>query len=171
MTRQMVGAVLGGLVGGMLGGLVKGGGSATRTAVWGGVALGVVVGLFVSGAWAPGIAAEDEDAASSAVVTVASDAQFDQLIRSNRVVLVDFYADWCGPCRALKPTIHAVAREYKGRAVVASVNVDQCRDLAARMGVRGIPDVRLFRDGKRIEALVGARKMNAYTEALDKALK
>jgi thioredoxin 1 len=72
-----------------------------------------------------------------------------------RVILIDFYADWCGPCRALSPVLHKIADENDGLVLVGKVDVDQSRSLAAREGVKGIPDVRIFRDGKQVDRLVG----------------
>ncbi len=72
-----------------------------------------------------------------------------------RVVLIDFYADWCGPCRRLGPVLQAIATEQQGLVLVGKVNVDKARDLASSSGVKGIPDVRIFRDGKQVDRFVG----------------
>ena len=96
--------------------------------------------------------------------------QFRQALSAKRVVLVDFYADWCGPCRKLAPTIKALAREYKGRAAVVKVNVDQGAALAHAYGIRGIPTVIIFRDGEETERLIGCRPESHYRRALDDAL-
>jgi thioredoxin 1 len=89
-------------------------------------------------------------------------------LTANKVILVDFYADWCGPCRRLKPIIHEIADEYAGRVVVASVNVDNLKDVAEKYGVYSIPDVRVFRAGKVSDSFIGVRSKKTYTEILDK---
>ena len=83
-------------------------------------------------------------------------------------VLVDFYADWCAPCRAIAPAVDAVAGDFEGRAHVAKVNVDDSPDLAARYGIRGIPTLLVFKNGEAKESLVGAVGKPALVEALEK---
>lgn len=72
-----------------------------------------------------------------------------------KVVIIDFYADWCGPCRQLGPILERVASSHQGLVVVGKVNVDKSPELASSEGVKGIPDVRIFRDGKEIDRFVG----------------
>ena len=76
-------------------------------------------------------------------------------------VLVDFWADWCGPCRQIAPAIDEVAKEYEGRMKVGKVNVDQEQDLAVRYGVMSIPTLVLFQNGQAVERLVGAMPKEA----------
>lgn len=75
--------------------------------------------------------------------------------RDDVLVMVDYYADWCGPCRGLAPHLERLASEHGDAVVVLKVNVDQQRELATRAGVRGIPDIRLLHDGKQLEKIVG----------------
>ncbi len=85
-----------------------------------------------------------------------SAGEFDDFVkRPGRLVVVDFYADWCPPCRQLAPRLEAVTREFGGKVALAKVNVDQAKDLASRHGVSSIPDVRLFRDGRQVDRFVG----------------
>jgi thioredoxin 1 len=85
------------------------------------------------------------------------ETDYDRLVADpDRLVLVDFYADWCGPCRTLAPSLATLAAENPDRLLVIKVNVDGARSLASRLGVRGIPDIRFYRGGKQIDAIVGA---------------
>jgi len=96
-----------------------------------------------------------------------SDATFDQLIgRDDRPVLVDFWAPWCGPCRALAPTIAQMAREFAGRALIASVNVDENPGVASRFGIISIPTLCVFRKGQMVERLVGAQSAPVVRKTL-----
>ena len=90
-----------------------------------------------------------------APVKIQSQQQFNQLIEDQRLVLVDCYADWCGPCQMMEPTIEAVAAETP--AVVAKVDVDSQQSLAAQLGAQSIPTLVLFVDGEPVERLVGAQ--------------
>ncbi|MGI9106349.1 MAG: thioredoxin [Pyrinomonadaceae bacterium] len=86
-----------------------------------------------------------------------SDAAFAQdVLGASEPVLVDFWAAWCAPCRMIAPAVEAVAKEYEGRACVVKVNVDDNPEVAGRYGIKGIPTLILFRDGKEAERIVGA---------------
>ena len=80
---------------------------------------------------------------------------FQATIESNKNVLIDFYADWCGPCQTLLPTVHKLAEEFEGEVSIRKVNVDQNQELAAAFGVRSIPTLVQITDGKEISRIVG----------------
>jgi len=104
------------------------------------------------------------------VLEVTDQDEFAQILMNNKVVLVDFYAGWCSPCRRLKPVIQELAEEYSGRVAVVIVNVDQAQPFIEEYRLLSIPDVRVFKNGKLQKRLVGALDKAPYTEALDSAL-
>lgn len=79
----------------------------------------------------------------------------EQVEKSNEPILVDFWAEWCMPCRALAPVLDELATEFQGKIRFAKVNVDECRDIPAKFGIRGIPTLILFNQGKKVNELVG----------------
>lgn len=93
-----------------------------------------------------------------------------QVLASSKPVLVDFWAPWCGPCRALGPTISELADEYKGRVVVGKVNVDDETALSEQYKIEGIPAVLIFKGGKPVENLVGLREKKEYEAVLQTLL-
>jgi thioredoxin len=96
-------------------------------------------------------------------------ADFDSFTKTpGQLVVVDFYADWCGPCRQLGPVLEEVAGEYSGRVVIGKVNVDRAGELAQRERVSGIPDVRLYRDGKRVDQFTGGRDAESIRQLFAK---
>jgi thioredoxin 1 len=99
----------------------------------------------------------------------ASDGNFDQVVlQTAGPVLVDFWAEWCGPCRRLAPTIEAVADEYATKVRVAKLNVDAGPATAKRYGIQGIPTLILFNDGAEKERIVGAASEEAITALIDR---
>jgi thioredoxin 2 len=100
-------------------------------------------------------------------IPVQSAEDFDELVRAAPVpVLVDFWAAWCGPCRAVAPEIEKLARERHGRLVVAKVDTDALPDVAGRFGIRSIPTMILFRGGKEAKRLTGAKPAGAMAQEL-----
>ena len=100
-----------------------------------------------------------------------TDATFDKIVlQSDKPVLVDFWAAWCGPCRMVGPIIDELSNEYDGKAVVGKVDVDSNQEFAAKYGVRNIPTVLLFKDGELVDRKVGVSPKQVYAEAIDSAL-
>lgn len=94
---------------------------------------------------------------------------FDE-ITSKGVVLVDFWATWCGPCKMMAPNVEEIATEYKGKVTVGKVDVDECQELATRFGIMSIPTLIIFKDGEKKEVLVGYRLKMQIAQVLDKYL-
>ena len=92
---------------------------------------------------------------------------FDKALSEGKLMMVDFWADWCGPCKMLAPVIDGLAAQYAGKAVVGKVNVDEEQELAIRYGVMSIPTVIFFKDGKEIDRKVGVMPAGAFTQVLD----
>jgi thioredoxin len=97
-----------------------------------------------------------------------TDQNFDQTINSNKTVLVDFWATWCGPCRALAPTIVELANEYNGKVLIGKLDVDANPATAEKFQVFSIPTMILFKDGKEVDRLVGLCPKSKITDALSK---
>lgn len=102
-------------------------------------------------------------------VTELTKNNFEQLVtESDKPVLVDFWAAWCGPCRTITPIMEELAEEYEGKAVIAKVNVDDENELSARFRIMSIPTVMLFKDGQVVDKIVGARPKSDFVKILDK---
>lgn len=99
-----------------------------------------------------------------------NDQNFAEIIASAPVVLVDFWATWCGPCRSLAPVVEEVSAQYEGRAVVAKCNVDEAEEVAVNMGIRSIPTLIYFKDGKEASRSVGAVPKSQIVQTLDQLL-
>jgi len=102
---------------------------------------------------------------------ILSDDNFDQeVLRSDKPVLVDFWAEWCGPCKMIAPSIVELAKEYEGRAKIAKLDVDSNQVTAGKYGIRSIPSLLIFKDGKVFDSIVGAVPKQRIKEKLDASL-
>lgn len=100
-----------------------------------------------------------------------TDANFEEIVlKSDKPVLVDFWAAWCGPCRMVGPIVEEIHTEYDGKAVVGKVDVDANQEFAAKYGVRNIPTVLVFKNGEVVGKQVGVAPKNVYTQKIDEAL-
>ena len=105
---------------------------------------------------------------ASANVKEITDQNFDQEVAKATVpVLLDFWAEWCGPCRMLAPTIEKLANEYAGKAIVGKVDTDANRDISLKFGISAIPTVILFKNGEVVQRFVGLRPEKDFKAAID----
>jgi len=106
--------------------------------------------------------------ASSNIVVLTSDNFQEQVLKSSTPILVDFWAEWCGPCKAIAPILDELADEYSGRVGIGKVNIDDHQNLATQFGVRAIPTLLLFQNGQVAEQIVGLRSKRDLKASMDK---
>lgn len=96
------------------------------------------------------------------------DAFNDRVINNGGDALIDFYADWCGPCKMMAPVIEQIAAEYEGKLTVGKVNIDEVQSLAVKYNIMSIPTVMVFKDGKPVDMAVGYQSPAELKELIDK---
>jgi thioredoxin 1 len=108
---------------------------------------------------------------SSNLIKHISDASFEtDVLQSAQPVLVDYWAEWCGPCKMIAPILDEVATAYQGKLQIAKMNVDDNRDVPAKFGIRGIPTLMVFKDGQLAATKVGAMSKSQLTAFIDQQL-
>jgi thioredoxin 1 len=102
---------------------------------------------------------------------VVTDSNFnDEVVNSPTPVLLDFWAEWCGPCRMIGPVVEEIAEQFEGKIKVGKVNVDENQKTAAEYGIRSIPTLLIFKNGALVNQMVGAQPKNKLVEAINKIL-
>lgn len=102
-------------------------------------------------------------------IVVVDKNNFDsEVLHSDKPVLVDFWAAWCGPCRMVAPVIEQLAEQYAGKLKVAKLNVDENPEIAGRYNIMSIPSIYLYKDGKHVDGIVGARPKQSFEEVINK---
>ena len=166
--RMLIGGAVGLVAGGLLGYFGKcSSGSCPLTAnPYRGAMFGVIAGIMFALVMGP---TEPAGAGNVPHLTTV-DAFETKILKANRVVLVDFYSDNCGPCRRLAPTISKLKTQYEGKADVFKVDVTEARELARRYKIRAIPAVMLFDSGEVVDKWVGLQDADVYSAAIDAAI-
>jgi thioredoxin 1 len=106
----------------------------------------------------------------SGIIELTSNDEFTKILGKEKIVVVDFNADWCGPCRMLKPILAELAREYTGKVTIVSVNVDHFQKLAGQHQISSIPAVFFFKSGKQEEIVVGLYPKETYSDLINRLL-
>jgi len=100
-----------------------------------------------------------------------NDSNFDEIvIKSDKPAMVDFWAEWCGPCRMIAPYVEQMVEEFKDKALIVKVNVDNCPDIASKFGIRNIPTILFIKDGKVVDKQVGAVAKSSLVAKLEALL-
>lgn len=104
------------------------------------------------------------------VIVLTSNTWEKEVLKSNGLVVVDFWAAWCGPCRMVAPTIEELAKEYAGRVKIGKLNTDENADIASKYKIMGIPTIMFFKDGEKVDQIVGAVPKQQIKAKIDSLL-
>jgi len=96
-----------------------------------------------------------------------TDTNFEEVINSDQPVLVDFWAEWCGPCKMIAPVVEELATEYDGKAVIGKVDVDSNPEVSAKFGIRSIPTLLVFKNGEVVDKQIGAVPKNVLSQKIE----
>jgi len=99
-----------------------------------------------------------------------TDANIEEVLQSEKLVVIDFWAEWCGPCKMVGPIIDQISEEYKDRVVVCKLDVDNNDETTSRYGIRNIPTVLFLKNGEVVDKIVGAGPKNMFTDKIEKLL-
>lgn len=99
-----------------------------------------------------------------------TDATFEEVLKSDKLVMVDFWAEWCGPCRMVGPIVEELAVDYADKVIVGKVDVDNNDEITSKFGIRNIPTILFFKNGVIVDKQVGAAQKSALVEKIDKQL-
>lgn len=99
-----------------------------------------------------------------------TDQNFEEIINTDKPVLVDFWAEWCGPCKMIAPVVEELAADYDGKAVIAKVDVDSNPEVSAKFGIRSIPTLLVFKGGEVVDKQIGAVPKTTLSQKLDRQL-
>ena len=99
-----------------------------------------------------------------------TDSSFDEVIKSEQPVLVDFWAEWCGPCKMIGPIVEELARDYDGKVTIGKIDVDANQDIPGRFGIRSIPTLLIFKGGEVVDKVVGAVPKSVLVDKLEAQL-
>ncbi|WP_341349550.1 thioredoxin [Ruminiclostridium cellobioparum] len=113
---------------------------------------------------------QEEIFMSGKIIDITKDTFEGSVLKSEKPVVVDFWASWCGPCRMVAPIMEELAEDYEGKVQISKVNVDDQGELAAQFRIMSIPTVLIFKDGQVAEKIVGARAKDEFAELIDKHL-